>query len=194
MVPNWKNERSVDGVMYGFARCPGCGERVVFLLVSAEPWRQGEERDVELFMYPPLTREPLEGVEDVDQFSEGLERAYASAINVYNTREWSGATVLIRRTLEGVTKTSLPESEQGKPLFAQIQALPDHVDLAQPIKQLAHALRSGGNLGDHFDLEKEPDEETASLMLELLDSLIEYLYVLPSGIEALEEKIQNLAT
>jgi hypothetical protein len=31
----------------------------------------------------------------------------------------------------------------------------------------ADAIRKGGNLGAHFDLEKEPNEETATLMIEL---------------------------
>jgi hypothetical protein len=53
-------------------------------------------------------------------------------------------------------------------------------------------IRKGGNLGAHFDLEREPDEEVFSLMIDLFDYLIEYLFVLPSHIELLNDKIEHL--
>ena len=57
---------------------------------------------------------------------------------------------------------------------------------------IANAIRKGGNLGAHFDLEKEPDEKVAALMLELAEELLEYFFVLPERIEHLHETIERL--
>ena len=57
---------------------------------------------------------------------------------------------------------------------------------------LSDAIREGGNLGAHFDFEREPNEETATQMIELLDYLIEYLFILPKRIENLKNAIENL--
>ena len=57
----------------------------------------------------------------------------------------------------------------------------------------ARPVRKGGNLGAHFDLEKEPNEETATLMIELLEYLIEYLFVLPKRIDKIHGTIDGLA-
>lgn len=66
---------------------------------------------------------------------------------------------------EGITKTVLPPEKHNLPLAKQLEALPEHRDLAQPLLELANAVRKGGNLGAHFDLEREPNEQVTSLML-----------------------------
>jgi hypothetical protein len=61
--------------------------------------------------------------------------------------------------------------------------------LAAPLKALSHAIRDGGNLGAHFDAEREPDLAVARQMVQLLAYLITYLYVLPRQIKELEERL-----
>lgn len=58
---------------------------------------------------------------------------------------------------------------------------------------LADAIRKGGNLGAHFDLEKEPSEDISKLMVDMLDYLIEYIYILPNRIQSLHDKIESLS-
>jgi hypothetical protein len=67
--------------------------------------------------------------------------------------------------------------------------LPEHIDLQEPIMKIADTIRRGRNIGAHFDAEKEPDQETTEMMLDLLDYLIEYLFVLPERIERLHDKL-----
>lgn len=73
-----------------------------------------------------------------------------------------------------------------------MRALPNNVDLSEPLMTLANGVREGGNLGSHFDLEKEPDRETAEVMLELIEYFLEYVYTLPRMIEALNQKLEAL--
>jgi hypothetical protein len=70
-----------------------------------------------------------------------------------------------------------------------IEFAKSEVDLAAPLSALSHAIRDGGNLGAHFDMEKEPNETLARQMVELLAYLISYLYVLPKEIEKLEQSL-----
>lgn len=144
-------------------------------------------------MFPEGTvRVPISDVIESSELSTPLKRAYKSAVNVVNAAEWSASAVLCRRLLEGVTKAVLPEDEQKLPLAKQLLELPKHRDLAKPILELADAVRKGGNLGAHFDLEKEPDREVGTLMLELCEDLLQYLFVLPTRIQNLHERIERL--
>lgn len=191
----WKTNSAHDGVSYGFARCSGCREQSKYFSVCLDPPKKGEDDIPDVYMYPaPNVREPIPGIESIDGLSDRLKEVYASAIRVYNIGEWPSASVACRRVLEGVTRASLPESEHAKKLYHQIESLPDHLDLAKPIKDLAHQLRDGGNLGAHFDSEKEPNQETVSAMLDLLDFLVEYLHILPHRIQDLKTQIDELSS
>jgi hypothetical protein len=145
-------------------------------------------------MYPAArVRTPAAAVLENHELSLPLKNAYKSAVNVVNTKEWNAAAVMCRRLLEGISKTVLPIEVQGQPLAKQLEQLPQHRDLAKPLLELAHAVRKGGNLGAHFNLEKEPDEHVATLMLELCEDLMEYLFTLPVRIAELHTKIETLS-
>jgi hypothetical protein len=148
------------------------------------------QRRGRLFIFPANpVRQPLKGIDESAELSEGLKRAYLSALSVYNHRDWSATAVSCRRVLEGLTKSLLPQELHDLPLASQIEQLPERADLARPILTLARSLKEGGNLGAHFDLDREPNEHVARLMVDLLDDLIEYLFVLPRRIEELNQRI-----
>jgi hypothetical protein len=182
-------------LMFTSSRCPACNAPPVFILVDFQEVEVGGDRKGQLYIHPsPRVRYPVQGITQIEEFSHDLQRAYSSAINVFNVREWTAAAVLCRRLLEGVAKTLLPEDKRDINLYRQLQSLPDYRDLKAPILTLADAIRKGGNLGAHFDLEKEPNEETVTLMLDLLDYLLEYLFILPERIEHLHSTIDSLSS
>lgn len=146
-----------------------------------------------LYMFPPSkSLVPSAQILESAKLAEPLKRAYASAVNVVNVQEWSAAAVMCRRLIEGITKTALPATLSNETLAKQLEALPQHLDLARPLIELAHAVRKGGNLGAHFDLEREPNEQVATLMLELCEDLLEYLFALPGRIDELNVKLRAL--
>ncbi|MFP3339171.1 hypothetical protein R0J91_14430, partial [Micrococcus sp. SIMBA_131] len=65
------------------------------------------------------------------------------------------------------------------------------IDLEEPIVKLGQLLGKGSNLNDLLCLEKATSEETANLIIDLLDSLIEYLYILPQRIVHLQKQIEG---
>lgn len=178
---------------YSTNTCPSCQGvvRFIFLVDSNDPKNLNKG---ELYMNPgSKERSKLEGINENDKLPDSLKKAYISAVNVYNLGEWAATSVLCRKVLEGIMHTLLPDMKGNISLAKRLECLPEKINLNQPIITLADAIRKGGNIGAHFDLEKEPNEEISKLMIDLLDYLIEYLFILPARIETLHEKIEHLS-
>tara|TARA_R110002051_G_scaffold50724_1_gene97858 strand:+ start:582 stop:1037 length:456 start_codon:yes stop_codon:yes gene_type:complete len=123
---------------------------------------------------------------------ERLRAAIASTTESFNLKNYVAAMNGGRRAMEGVFKL-LPNATKKK------RSLPDLINdasadpsLSEPLKRLAHGIREGGNLGAHFDEEVEPDEYTARHMLELLEYLVTYFYVLPKRVSDLENALEKM--
>lgn len=173
--------------------CPACPGRVRFLMVDHMGDGHSLKDEETLWMLAASNQKaPIEAIYTIDEFEGSLLRAYESIINVYNTGEWTATAVLARRLLEGITLEVLGENCKNDSLSKRLSKLPESRDLSKPISSLSDAIRKGGNLGAHFDLEKEPDQTVATLMVELIEDLIEYLFVLPKRIDELHNKIENL--
>lgn len=175
------------------AKCPGCSKISWFWIVEPGDAKDSSKRGcVELCIHPNPrpTRKPI--VTPEKMHNEVLGRAYQSTLKAYNLGEWVACATLVRRTLEGLVKSLLPKEEDTKSLYQQLQALPKHVDLEKPILTLADNIRKGGNIAAHFDLEKEPDQKTAEMMVDLLDYFLEYVYVLTERAADLEKQLESL--
>ena len=166
--------------------CPSCGKVVFFwALRTQQVTTTPSENPREVYMYPAAER--LYSLPAfLGDLPEPLCRAFLTTVDALNSRNYAATAVCARRTLEGIFKYQLAMDQQNAPLAKLIERTTETVDLAKPLRALSHAIRDGGNLGAHFDIEKEPDEHIALQMVELLDYLISYLYVLPQEIGKLE--------
>jgi len=190
-VPTW--HQAVQNIRIAPVRCPGCNDLSIFFLINYRG-QVGTLADGERLFIDrnPSGKVPMPEILDNEEIGDALKRAYSSTITVFNSGEWNATAVLTRRLLEGITKSLLEEKQQSLPLAKQIELLPTVKDLNAPITTIADAIRKGGNLGAHFDLEKEPNREVAELMVELAEELIEYFFVLPERIQQLHETIEKL--
>jgi len=171
------------------SNCPNCNKKVHFWTIREEDKPQSEKGNpISIFMFPSESKY-YTNPEFLDDIPTPLQRAFISTIDSYNASNYVATTVGCRRTLEGIFKYLLPENKRNDVLAKLIDRTKKEVDLAAPLSSLSHAIRDGGNLGAHFDMEKEPDEKMARQMVELIDYLISYLYVLPKEIEKLEESL-----
>jgi len=175
---------------YSSSNCPSCDSTVSFFTMS--PWNtlEEEERDPEaIFMYPPI--KSYRHVKDYSKYiPENLQKAYESTLNSYNSKNYIATAVSCRRTLEGIFHYLLAEKKE-KVLAKSIEKAKTEIDWSAPLNTLAHMIRHGGNLGAHFDEEKEPNEEVAKSMVELLEYLLEYIYELPADIEELKNNLDK---
>jgi hypothetical protein len=142
-------------------------------------------------MHPqPPQRTPIEGA---DLLPERIRTTYLDTLKTYNSGIWRGTTVFSRVTLEGVVADLMGQTKGKDSLAAQIKQLSTAVDLAQPLITLADAVRSGGNIGAHFDHQKEANQETAEAILDLIEYLLEYVYTLPAMVQTLDKRIKALS-
>ena len=128
------------------------------------------------------------------QIPERLARAIREAEKSFEAEHYPATLTCGRRALEGIFKQLIPEQSldkangRRKDLHDLIEEFMATDDSKEPLKNLSHAIRLSGNLGAHFDLEKDPDRETAETVLLLLRYLIEYFFILPERIRQIEDK------
>lgn len=164
--------------------CPACRQVVFFWTVSVE------EDKIIVYMFPEC-----KGHRKIlftgSEIPDPIKRSYESTVHAFNSKNYNATAVCSRRTLEGIFKYRLPDDKKNLPLAKAIDQIKNSEDLAKPLNNLSHAIRQGGNLGAHFDMEKEPNEELAEAMVDLLEYLIEYLYTLPNQIERIDNVLGN---
>lgn len=181
------NGSTVKGLPFN-VRCPRCGDGVTLI-------RLGEANEPRIFIDASQpTRRPVGGIDDVPDeiFPARLKKAYQSALNVLAIGEAESTAAACRRVLEGLLAQLLTNAEhRDLPLARRIQALAQHEQekLAAPLVALSELLREGGNLGAHFDDEVETSVEDAEQMMELLDYLIVYMFVLPQQIKSFKYEV-----
>lgn len=173
----------------GTAMCPACQGRVSFWAVRGEKSpATPQSNPTAIFMYP-VVKDYYPIPDFRAAIPEPLLRSFSSTVDAFNSKNYVATAVGGRRTLEGIFKYLVPEDKRKATLARLIEHAKSEIDLAAPLSALSHAIRDGGNLGAHFDMEKEPDERLARQMVELLEYLISYLYVLPKRIEQLEQSL-----
>jgi hypothetical protein len=168
--------------------CPTCKKSTVFIIMTKDG--QDEHEHADTYIYDiQASKHLINHLESLPNIPKDLIRAYRSAINVFESRENSATAVMSKRVIESILKHFLKEKSKGQPLTQQLEILPNQVDLAKPIQSLSHLLATDGSLHRMLELETEMDYETTALLMDLLESLIEYLFVLPGKIEVTHNKI-----
>ncbi|MDQ1003311.1 phage FluMu protein Com [Neobacillus niacini] len=166
--------------------CPTCKKSTVFIIMTKDE----ENEHADTYIYDiQASKHLINHLESLPNIPKDLIRAYRSSINVFESRENSATAVMSKRVIESILKHFLKEKSKGQPLSQQLEILPNQVDLAKPIQSLSHLLTTDGSLHRMLELETEMDYETTALLMDLLESLIEYLFVLPGKIEVTHNKI-----
>ncbi|MCX2492800.1 DUF4145 domain-containing protein [Pedobacter sp. PF22-3] len=189
---SWQKELNTIG-NFGTALCPHCSGSMKFFYIADENTPSDMSKGL-LYVYPSTrARQPLPGLDSVKSLTPQIKKSYQSTLTSFNTNQWGAAAVMSRRLLEGVIQMLQPDKQNGSfNLSKALNRLTDIVDVNKPIVTIADGIRKMGNMGAHFSEEMEPDEETSILLMDLLDYLIEFLFILPDRIEVLHDKIENL--
>jgi len=166
--------------------CPGCQNLVSFCGFYPSDTSKQSPQEPSLIVYHCEHGHAHNAKQFGDEVPERLKRAFDSAVMAYNNQNYVAAMVMVRRSLEGIFKLRPSVQPGTKNLVNLIQEASDGSDMSGQLERLAHAIRDGGNLAAHFDLETDPDRMTAQYLVELVEYLIEYFFVLPTHIEKLE--------
>lgn len=169
--------------------CPTCKKSAVFIIMTKDVLdEQGEH--AETYIYDvQAAKQPINQLENLPNIPQDLIRAYRSVMNVHQSKENAATAVMSKRVIESILKHFLKEKSKSQPLAQQLENLPNYVNLAKPIHLLSQLLVADGSLNRMLELETEMDYETTSLLMDLLESMIEYLFVLPGKIEVTHNKI-----
>lgn len=176
--------------LFAQGRCPECRGTSSFVMMMND-YLDPSNEEVDVYLYDPHSGGfPFEGMEENVNIPADLIRAYRSAVNVYQAKDPAATAVMAKRVLESVAKNFTGKS-RDQSLAQQYEKLPGHVDLAKPIQTLSQLLHPEGKLVKMLELETEMDEEMAGLLINLLNGVIEYLYLLPVKMENTYERMEQ---
>lgn len=116
-----------------------------------------------------------------------IERAYTAAIKVKNI-EPNACAVLVGRTLEAACNH---EEAQGRSLAQKLNYLAENGRIPNTLAVMARQLKELRNLGAH-DAEDEVTEQDVPIILDFLEAILEYLYVAPAKINAVQARLTRL--
>jgi hypothetical protein len=171
--------------------CPACKNAAVFIIMTKDI-AEDQDEHADTYIYDlQASKHPINQIENLPNIPKDLIRAYRSAINVHQSRENSATAVMSKRVIESILKHFLGEKSKGQPLSEQLKILPNQVELAKPINSLSNLLAPDSSLSRMLELDTEMDYETTSLLMDLLENLIEYLFVLPGKMEVTHDKISK---
>lgn len=117
---------------------------------------------------------------------ETIEKKYMAALKVQDI-EPSACAVLVGRTLEAVCNY---EKATGKTLSDKVNNLVSSDRIPRTLAEMAHQLRQIRNFGAH-DAEEEVTEEDVPIILDFLEAILEYLYVAPAKIAAVQARLKK---
>lgn len=153
-----------------------------------------EGRPAQVWMSPGRGfRSPVEGL---DQAPQHVRDAYFETLETFNSSTTPRVVLnQARVVLEAIVHESLPESEgeQVWRLTESLRKLPEHVDFAEPLLEVAKAIKAGGDKGSHFSPRLKVEAKHRAQIMDLLDALIEYMYVIPAQTRAAHDAFMEMA-
>lgn len=115
-----------------------------------------------------------------------IEKAYRAALKVKKI-ESNACAVLVGRTLEAACNQ---EQAPGRVLADKLTYLAGAGRIPKTLAEMAHHLKELRNLGAHDD-EDTVTEEDVPIILDFLEAILEYLYVAPAKVAAVQARLKK---
>ncbi|ALC92344.1 hypothetical protein AM500_23155 [Bacillus sp. FJAT-18017] len=169
--------------------CSSCKKESTFSMILKDvPDDIGS--DIDVYIYDPRSsKQPINQLDKLPDIPPDLVRAYRSALNIYQWKDNAATAVMSKRVIESIFKHFA--GGNGEPISGQTERILENLDLVKPIRYLDQLLHPDNPFYQILELEKDLDDETAAYLMDLLESLIDYLFVLPGNIEISYTNIQQ---
>jgi hypothetical protein len=115
-----------------------------------------------------------------------IEKEYEATLKVRHISS-NACAVLARRTLEAIFAH---ENAVGRTLSDKVNNLIKSERIPPLLADVAHLGRQIGNLGAHFD-KQEVTEVEISAMLDFLEIILQYLYVVPAKVAKVRARLNR---
>jgi hypothetical protein len=157
--------------------CPSCSRLILQqgYIDSTGPFIEEEKRILYPIAKARLTNLPVE-----------IAKEYEATLKVRNISS-NACAVLARRTLEAVFTH---EGATGNSLIQKVDSLIKSASIPHLLADVAHLGRRIGNLGAHFD-KGDATEEDVAIMLDFLETILQYLYVVPAKVAAVKARLNK---
>lgn len=174
------------------ADCPACNTAVHFWVVDMVAHaRQDGEGDPGIFMLPS-PRQYMQMNEQEDVIPENVLKYCQTAQDIFFSGNLMASNVLIRTAIETIFEDFLPTGNSRGTLSNMIRDSITTINHNEPLAQLSSSTAKQGDLHALFKKHHSTDKPTADGLMELLETLILYLYILPARFRDLEALFQDL--
>lgn len=172
--------------------CPACNATVHFWVVDMVAHaRQDGEGQPGVYMLP-APHEYMEMSDHEDTIPDSVLQYCKTAQDIYFSGNLMATNVLIKTALETVFSDFLPVGNSRGDLSKMIRDSISSINHNEPLAALTASTRKDGDLYTLFQRHHGTDQETADAMIQLLETLITYLYVIPAQFKELEARIADI--
>ena len=172
--------------------CPACGDTAHFWVVDMVAHaRQDGEGQPGVYMLPaPLEHMNMSDHEET--IPDSVLQYCQTAQDIYFSGNLMATNVLIKTALETVFNDFLPIGNSRGDLSMMIRDSISAINHNEPLATLSASTRKHGDLHTLFKQHHGTDQDTADAMMQLLETLVMYLYVLPARFKDLEARFAQM--
>ena len=153
--------------------------------------RQDGEGQPGVYMLPS-PREHMEMSDHEETIPDSVLQYCKTAQDIYFSGNLMATNVLIKTAMETVFNDFLPIGNSRGELSKMIRDSISTINHNEPLANLTASTRKDGDLHTLFKRHHGTDQETADAMMQLLETLITYLYVLPAQFKELEARFAEI--
>jgi len=174
------------------ADCPACNTQVHFWIHDLIGQGNGGDDDQPTLYMSPASNTPLDFTQLPDTVPTNVVQYCSSTQDVYQTGNLTATCVLAQSTLDALFTEFLPHGNSSTNLAKLITDSIPSINLQHPLGQLALSLRKDGHLKELLESRQHASPETAEALMQLLEGLLTYLYVIPEEFAKLDQKFMAL--
>ncbi len=175
------------------AECPSCNVEVHFWMTNMMALADTVKENIpSLFMMPSTeSRMNLERIGHL--LPDSVLQYCQSTQDVYQSGNLTATRVMAQSTLDAIFSSFLPKGNSRTTLFKIVQDSLPSIDVNQPMTDLATSLRKGEHLDKLLNSDEPATRETADALMQLVEKLVNFLYVEPTEFKVLNKRLTELS-
>jgi len=153
--------------------------------------RQDDEGDPGIYMLPS-PQEHMDMDDHKECIPDSVLQYCKTAQSIYFSGNLMATNVLIKTAMETIFDDFLPIGNSRGSLSMKIRDSISTINHNEPLANLSTSTKKRGDLHELFSKHHGTDQDTADAMMQMLETLVMYLYVLPTRFKHLEERFAKL--
>lgn len=176
------------------SECPACNLTTHFWMTHMTALTDDSDTEqAGLYMLPASadTRLDLSAISDI--LPDSTLQYCSSTQDVYQSGNFTATRVMVKSTLDAIFTGFLPPGNSHTTLFKTVQDSMPSMQLDDPLMKLAASLRKGEPLDLLLGNPEPASPETAEALMQLVEKLVNFLYVIPGEFHRLDQQLTELS-